>query len=220
MPFTSEQLARVRTIWDRIVSHPFLIQTRDGTIRPATFATWLRQDYLFVEAAIPFLAALIPKAPPKHVEPVTQSIAALYRELELFRDRADAADIDVTDVQPSFTNHAYIQFLLASACRESYAGAFTVLYTAEKAYYDSWMVVRRGLDRSSIWFPFVENWTGEAFAGYVQYLEGELNKLADGAGRAERTRRAALFETTAKYELAFWEMAATGEGWPGLDAEA
>ncbi|MDH3497471.1 MAG: hypothetical protein OER21_11975 [Gemmatimonadota bacterium] len=220
MPFTSEQLARVRTIWDRIVSHPFLIQTRDGTIRPATFATWLRQDYLFVEAAIPFLAALIPKAPPKHVEPLTQSIAALYRELELFRDRADAADIDVTDVQPSFTNHAYIQFLLASACRESYAGAFTVLYTAEKAYYDSWMVVRRGLDRSSIWFPFVENWTGEAFAGYVQYLEGELNKLADGAGRAERTRMAALFETTAKYELAFWEMAATGEGWPGLDAEA
>lgn len=217
MPFTSEQLARVRLLWDRILSHRFLIQTRDGTIRPATFATWLRQDYLFVEAAIPFLAALIPKAPPTHVEPLTQSIAALYRELELFRDRAEAADIDVTDVQPSFTNHAYIQFLLASACRESYAGAYTVLYTAEKAYYDSWMVVRRGLDRSSIWFPFVENWTGEAFAGYVQYLEGELNKLADGAGRAERARMAALFETTAKYELAFWEMAATGEGWPGLD---
>jgi hypothetical protein len=28
---------------------------------------------------------------------------------------------------------------------------------------------------------------------------------------------AELFELTAKYELAFWEMAATGAGWPCLE---
>ncbi len=30
---------------------------------------------------------------------------------------------------------------------------------------------------------------------------------------------AELFELTTKYELAFWEMAASGESWPGLPEE-
>jgi thiaminase len=219
MGFCADQLERIRPLWNRILSHRFLIETRDGTIARETFATWMRQDYLFVEAAIPFLAALIPKAPNDHVEPLTQSIGALYKELELFRERASVAGVDVTKVEPSFTNHAYIQFLLASAYTESYPCAYTVLYAAEKAYYDSWMVVRQGLDAASPWYPFVENWTGNAFAGYVTYLEGELDRMAMHGGVTERERMAELFEITAKYELAFWEMAATSEGWPGLRSE-
>lgn len=62
----------------------------------------------------------------------------------------------------------------------------------------------------------VENWAGEAFAGYVAFLEGRLDELAAQAGAAERSRMAALFELTVRYEVAFWEMAVTGEGWPGL----
>jgi thiaminase len=217
MSFCEEQLARVEPIWERMLGHRFLLETRDGIISGDTFATWMRQDYLFVESAIPFLAALIPKAPREHWEPLTQSIAALQKELELFRERAQAAGVDLGVVAPSFTNHAYIQFLTASAYSRSYEEAYTVLYVAEKAYYDSWMVVRRGIDTGSVWYPFVENWTSEAFAGYVDYLQVELDKLAEAAGVAERERMAELFELTAKYELAFWEMAATGEGWPSLE---
>jgi len=216
MGFCATQLERVQPTWDRILTHRFLTETRDGTIADETFATWMRQDYLFVEAAIPFLSILIPKAPQDHVEPLTQSIAALQKELELFRERAAVAGVDLESIEPSFVNHAYIQFLLASGYRESYAGAYTVLYTAEKAYYDSWRVVKEGIDPDSIWYPFVENWAGEAFAGYVTYLEGQLDRLADEAGATERAHMAELFELTAKYELAFWEMAATGGGWPGL----
>ncbi len=112
-----------------------------------------------------------------------------------------------------------MQFLLASAYSRSYAEAFTVLYVAEKAYYDSWLVVRAGIDKGSIWFPFVENWTSDAFRGWVDYLQAELDRLADAVGAAERERMSELFELTAKYELAFWEMAAGGEGWPGLTGE-
>jgi thiaminase/transcriptional activator TenA len=60
----------------------------------------------------------------------------------------------------------------------------------------------------------VENWAGDAFAEYVAYLERELDALAAVAGPAERERMAELFETTMRYEIAFWEMAANGDGWP------
>jgi thiaminase/transcriptional activator TenA len=198
-----------------MLAHRFLRDTRDGTISDERFAVWMRQDYLFVEAAIPFIAALLSRAPERHWEPLAGVIAALGKELKLFEERAQAVGVDLRDAPPAFANHAYIQFLMATAYRASYAEAYTVLYAAEKAYHDSWKAVKVGLARDSKWYPFVENWAGEAFAQYVTYLEGELDALAEQAGSEERTRMATYFELTTKYEIAFWEMAATGEEWPG-----
>jgi thiaminase/transcriptional activator TenA len=215
--FCHEQLDRLDPLWKTMLGHRFLIETRDGTIPNERFAVWMRQDYLFVEAAIPFIAALIPRAPRRHWEAHAGVIAALEKELGLFEERAKAVGVDLRGAPPSFTNHAYIQFLLATAHTASYAEAYTVLYAAEKAYHDSWKVVRAGISQDSKWYPFVENWAGEAFAQYVSYLEGELNALAEAAGAEERARMAELFELTVKYEIAFWEMAATGETWPAVE---
>ena len=217
MGFVREQLERLRPLRERMLSHPFLLQTRDGTIPFETFATWMRQDYLFVEAAVPFIALMVPKAPPAHWELHTNIMAMFHKELGLFRERAEAAGVDMSDLRPSFVNHAYIQFLIATASQRSYAEIYTVLYAAEKAYHDSWTVVRNGIDPASPWFPFVENWAGKAFAGYVAHLEAELDRLAEAAAPAERERMAELFETTLRYEIAFWDMAMSGDGWPGLD---
>ena len=215
MSFCHDQLTRLGPLWAAMLDHRFLRDTRDGTISDERFAVWMRQDYLFVEAAIPFIAALIPRAPRDHWAPLAGVITALEKELALFEERAEAVGVTLRGTPASFTNHAYIQFLLATAYRASYVEAYTVLYTAEKAYHDSWKVVQAGLATDSKWYPFVENWAGEAFAQYVAYLEAELDKLAEQAGATERERMAEYFELTTKYEIAFWEMAATGETWPG-----
>jgi thiaminase/transcriptional activator TenA len=214
MPFVAEQLARVRAEWQQMVEHPFLARTRDGTIPFETFATWIRQDYLFAKGAISFVSVLLAKAPEKHRPDHLGVLTMLQKELGLFREQAAAAGVEIGDVAPSFVNHAYIQFLLATAYRESYACGYTVFYVSEKAYHDSWRGVLCGIDRASPWFPFVENWGGVAFAGYVAHLETELNELAEHVGSAERARMAELFALTVKYEIAFWEMAWSGEGWP------
>jgi thiaminase (transcriptional activator TenA) len=116
--------------------------------------------------------------------------------------------------RPAFVTHAYMQFLTAAAA--SYAEAYTVLYAAERAYHDSWRVVRDGISADSKWFPFVENWAGEAFGQYVIYLGAELDELAAAASAEEREQMADLFELTTRYEIAFWEMAVAGETWPGI----
>lgn len=219
MSFTDRQLDRLRPLWDEMLSHPFLIRTRDGEIPRDVFATWMQQDYLFVEAAIPFMAALLPRGPTEHWEPLTGAIGALQKELLLFEERGAEVGVDLRGAPPSFICHAYIQFLMATAYQRSYAEAYTVLYAAEKAYHDSWKVVQKGLDPESPWYPFVENWAGDAFAQYVAYLEGELNELAEEVGDEERRRMEELFELTTRYEIAFWEMALTGGGWPGIAGE-
>jgi len=200
-----------------MLSHRFLVQTREGTISPRVFSVWMRQDYLFVEAAIPFIAALLAKAPKEHWEALSGIIPAFQKELKLFEERAAAVGVDLREGPVSFICHAYIQFLLNTAHQSSYTEGYTVLYAAERAYHDSWKVVKEGLSTESPWYPFVENWAGEDFGAYVAYLEGELDRLAAAAGEAERARMAELFELTTRYEIAFWEMAATGAEWPGID---
>jgi thiaminase len=217
MSFCAEKIDAVRPLWDRMLSHRFLTQTRDGAIPHQVFATWMRQDYLFVEAAIPFIAALLAKAPREHWEALSGIIPAFQKELRLFEERAAAVGVNLREGPVSFTCHAYIQFLLNTAYQCSYPEGYTVLYAAEKAYHDSWKVVKEGLSPESSWFPFVENWAGDDFAAYVTYLEGELDRMAEASGEAERARMTELFGLTTRYEIAFWEMAATGEGWPGID---
>jgi len=217
MSFCASSLERVKPLWDRMLAHPFLAQTRDGTIPDETFATWMQQDYLFVEAAIPFIAALIPRAPREHWTPHADVIAAFAKELELFEERAATVGVNLRGVPPAFVNHAYIQFLLATAANEAYEVGYTVLYAAEKSYHESWKVVKSGIDPGSKWFPFVENWAGEQFGAYVSYLEAELDGLAREAGEGLRKRMYDFFELTVKYEIAFWEMALGGAAWPGTE---
>lgn len=214
--FAARQLENVRPLWDRMLSHRFLLDTRDGRMDPETFAVWLRQDYLFVEAALPFVAGLLSRAPEEDRPALIRTLAALEKELALFEERAAALDVNLRGAPPSFTCHAYVQFLLATAERASYAEAFTVLYAAERAYHDSWRVVREGLQTDSPWFPLVDNWAGEAFADWVDHLEARVDELAEKAGSTERERMAELFRLTTLYEIAFWEMAATADSWPGL----
>lgn len=217
MSFIAEQDSRLAPLWQRIREHRFLTETRDGTLPAEVFAIWLRQDYLFVEAAIPFIAALIPRAPTEHWSALAGVVQALEKELQLFEERAARVGVNLRGAPPSFTCHAYIQFLMATAHTRSYAEAYTVLYAAERAYHDSWLVVRDGIDEDSPWLPFVENWAGDEFAGYVSYLGGELETLAAAAGPDERARMGELYRLTLLYEIAFWDMASSAEGWPGVD---
>ena len=55
MTWTAEQVDRLRGPWEAMLAHPFLRRTADGTLPDAVFANWMRQDYLFVRAAVPFL---------------------------------------------------------------------------------------------------------------------------------------------------------------------
>lgn len=215
--FTKTLLEDHEDLWGRMLHHPFLLQAREGTLENETFHTWLRQDYLFVEAAIPFVGALIAKAPSAQLRSALAPIPqALEDELELFRERASVLGVSVEDVEPGFVNHAYVQFLLAAGLRESFPAAFTVYWAAEKAYHESWKVVDPAIDAEHPWRPFVENWAGEEFAGLVEFLDGEVNRLADEAGEAQRARMEEMFVMTTRYEVAFWEMAYRGPQWPGM----
>jgi len=196
-----------RERWDRMLSHSFLTELRDGELDDETFHQWLRQDYEFVRAALPFVSVLKSKAPDEHLRGLTEAEMALHDELDLFRERAKSVGVSVDNVPRNLTTQSYIQHLIATGFREDYPTALTVYWAAEKAYHESWKVVEPGIPQGHPWHPFVHNWASEEFAEFVQFLESSLNSLAKKVSDDVIRSMKQQFRWTVRYEIAFWDMA-------------
>jgi len=218
--FGDRQVDRNRQLWDEMLGHSLLQKMRDGTIDDAQFVGWMRQDYLFVQSAIPFIASLIPRGPASHWQPLGRAIGALEREVRLFEDQARQLGVELKGAKPSRTVHAFNQFLLETAQRSSYEEAYAGLYAAHRATHESFKFVRSGLSPDSPVKPFVKNWAGREFGFYLGYLGRELDGLADAASPDTLIGMASTFERVVRHEIAFFDAVLTGESWPGDQASS
>ena len=213
MGFSADMLRKYESSWKKMLDHPFLREVADGSIPDDRFANWLRQDYVFVREAIPFVALMIPKAPLPHRKALAETIVGFHQELELFEKMAKEHGVDLVDVVPAPTNRGYIDFLLRTAALEPYELAFTALYAGEKAYLDSWQWVKDHQQERSRWQAFIDHWSSEAFRGWVEWIAAELDQLADKASPELRARMEERFVDGLRYEYRFWELAYRGESW-------
>ena len=76
MSLSAEQRQRLAPLWERMLVHQ-LLETRAGTIADDTFARWMRQDYVFVEQDVHFVAPLLARAPRRHRDALAEAIDAL-----------------------------------------------------------------------------------------------------------------------------------------------
>lgn len=215
MSLTESLIDSVENLWSEMLEHPFLLEMKDGTLGEEQFHHWLRQDYEFVKAALPFVSAIKPKAPDEHLRPLAEAEVALHDELDLFEERAQALGVDVEDVPRNLTTQSYIQHLIATAYREDYPVALAVYWAAEKAYHESWKVVEPGYGEDHRWYPFVQNWAADEFAEFVDFLGTSLEDVAEEASDEQIEQMHEQFRWTVRYEIAFWDMAygRSGEEW-------
>ncbi len=189
----------VGSAWQRIVTHPFVARTSDGSLPRETFDRWLTEDYFFVRSFQVYLAELSAIAPNDQARAVlADGIAALVPELALFEKAAAERGLDLT-AEPSLLNVGYSAYLL-STVREGWPVAIAVLYAVEKAYYDAWASVRDTTGPDTQYAGFIANWSSPEFAAYVE----QLAALVD---REDLTRAMQLgVDRVARFEIAFWDL--------------
>jgi thiaminase/transcriptional activator TenA len=190
-----------------MLSHHFIEQLSQNKLDDSIFDFWAMQDYIFVREAIRFFSVLMAKFPRKYQRPFQQTLAGLEHELDIFQDYASKRGIDLDKVQATPICHAYNSFLLASAYHEDVDANWVILYTAEKAYHEAWKKVRAGLKRGTPYESFIENWAGEPFRQYVEWLAVELDAMTEGYPESRLARLDEIFLLTVRYEFLFWEMA-------------
>jgi formylaminopyrimidine deformylase / aminopyrimidine aminohydrolase len=202
-------LARSTPLWQRLTAHPFVQQAGEGTLEAAAFERWLVEDHWFVAGFRRFLAGLIAMAPdPRAADVLAAGMAPLQAELDLFRREAAARGLDLA-AEPQPTTLGYTSYLQASLA-EGYPAAIAVLYGAEKAYYDAWAAVRSVARGASPYWAFIDNWSSDAFAGWV----AAIARLLDASAPAGPTAAMCVaFDRVVRFELRFWDAVHTGETW-------
>ena len=182
--------------WSSLSTHPFVVATADGTLPASSFGRWLVADHHFVVGFRRFLARLVELAPHERARDVlADGLGALQAELDLFRREAAERALDL-DAEPSLTTLGYTAYLLASPA-DGWPTAVTVLFGAEKAYFDAWSAVRATTDPSSPYWRFVDNWSSPAFGAWVDEVATLVDELAEPDHRT--------FARVVRFELAFWD---------------
>jgi len=209
MSTAEDLLHEHRQLWSVITNHPFVVTAGEGTLPAATFARWLVEDHVYVVEFRRFLATLAAAAPDEEArELLLGAQLPLQAELDLFRAEAASRGLDL-DVEPAPTTLGYASWLHAAAL-DGFAVGCTVLYAAEKAYYDAWAAVRERAEGASPYWSFIDNWSAPAFGAWVEEVAGVLDRVSP-YGPTPAQRRA--FGRCARFELRFWDAVHAGEGW-------
>jgi len=217
----SSQLRRAADpVWQAQHEHPFLRGIADGTLEPARFSFYVRQDYLFLVEYARLLALGAARSPDlatmTRFSELTTEI--LTTEMDLHRSFAaelgmSAAELEAEEAAP--TTQGYTDFLVRTAAQGDFAELAAALLPCMWGYAEIGQVLAaRGRSPDDRYARWVDMYASAEFGELAAWCRALVDRLGAGLAEGGRARLQSAFLTSSRYELAFWEMAWAGERWP------
>ena len=216
--FSTSLFERIESIYQRILSHPFLTGLTDGSLDEAAFRFYAIQDSLYLRDFSRGLSILAAKAPDDDTSVIFNESAknAILVERALhggFFAHWSLTPQQIHDTPMAPNNLLYTSYLIRVAYERPFhegLGAFL------PCFWIYWEVGKTLEERGSpepIYQQWIANYASEAFGTVVQQV---LN-LTDDIGRTltedEQERVAAHFVMAARFEYLFWDMGYRQQGW-------
>ena len=217
----SEQLrAAAADVWEAQHAHPFVRGIGDGTLPVERFAHYVRQDYVFLIEYARMLALGAARATDletmRRFADIAQAI--LGEEMELHRAFAREFGISEAELEaepPAQATQAYTDFLVRTAALGDLGELAAALLPCMWGYSDLGIhLFNQGLPDEERYARWITAYASQEFADLTKWTCDLLDRLSEGAPEAAQRRIEHAFITSARYELAFWEMAWAGEKWP------
>lgn len=205
-------------LWESCFEHPFVQAIGRGDLDDGKFRTFLVQDYLFLIDYARVLAYASAKAPGVAAQTWFARLldATLSTEMDLHRKACaewgiPAGELERAEALP--TTVAYTSFLLRTAATGDAGDVGAALLPCQWGYADIGLRLKeRGVPAEPRYAAWIESYADPGYVGLTDWLRGFVDGLPGDEAAYGRWRD--IFATTLRYELAFWDMAWTGEKWP------
>lgn len=217
MAFTNQLYLAARELWDAQLEHPFVRGLGDGSLDPAVFERWVRQDYLYLVEFSRVFAWAAARA--DRLESMSWYAAALHltlnTEMELHRAYAARFGISASDLEAERmwpTTRAYTDFLVRTAASGDLADLVAALLPCAWGYVhvaDRLAAGPEPADRR--YAEWIEQYSSTEFREASDWLKAEMNRLAEGATTVRKKRLEEIFLLSSHFEWKFWEMCWRGE---------
>jgi len=218
MSLTEELRHTYRDLWDKMVTHPFVVEMGAGTLPVEKFRAYFLQDYVFVRDLVSMTALGISKAPDfASASRLNQFLAGILNpENDLFVrafEKLGVSKEEYSSASASPTTQGFGDFMMRVGLEGDFEQIVTVLYVAEGTYLD-WgtRLSRQGtLPENPVYREWIEIHGPQVLGEFVGWMGNHLDKAVNGP---RRPRVEKVFLTALRYEYLFWEAAYSGERWP------
>lgn len=220
MAFTDELFAAAKPIWEAQLQHPFVKGIANGSLPEGVFERWVLQDYRYLVEFARVFAYGAAKA--DRLESMSWYAAmlnlTLNTEMALHREYAGRFALSSEDLEsePMWpTTRAYTDFLVRTAADGDLADLTAALLPCAWGYvYIGQKLAKAGFPEDQRYADWIRQYSSSEFAEAVEWLKGEMNRLAAGVSSEKQARLTELFVISSRYEWQFWEMCWRGEEWP------
>jgi len=220
MSFSEELRAGVVLLWERVVTHPFVIQLGDNALPQEIFDVYFAQDYLFLKDWAVLLSLATAKAP--DFDAARPLVGFLHLGLggeealfqRAFRERGFSRQ-DAANLKHLPTTFHYSGYLRKLAYEGSFIDLIVTILAVEWPYLEwAQRLATAGKRPGNYYYQtWIDLHTSEGMFEFVRWLR----QIVDQADltQADRFRLQDIFGNVLRYEFLFWEMAYKGERWPG-----
>jgi thiaminase/transcriptional activator TenA len=207
-------------VWQAQHDHPFVRGIGDGTLDPARFQHWLRQDYLYLIDYARLFAAAVLRAPDLATMTTCAELQHGILATEMHLHRAYAAEFGIRQDEleaetKAPTCQGYTDFLLRTATTGDLAELLAALLPCMWGYAEvGQRLAAVGTRDGNPYASWIAMYAGEEFEELADWCRELVDRAGAGLPDAANRRMEDAFLTSSRYELAFWEMAWTREHWP------
>jgi thiaminase/transcriptional activator TenA len=217
--FTEELWDAIGPIFEAILRHPFVTGLTDGRLTRDRFAFYVVQDAIYLRSFARALSSLAASAPDARATAMFNRHASDAIAVEQSLHEGFVGDLglhpeQVGTAEPSPSNQAYCDFLLASARgRPFHEGLAAVL-----PCYWIYQRVGKGLlpqgSPDPLYRRWIDTYGGEQFDAVVREVRELTDRVASELTEAQRLAMRSRFVLASRYEWMFWDSAYRLQRWP------
>jgi len=218
MPFSDDLRKANEDLWERMVTHPFVVELGEGTLPLEKFQRYFLQDYLFLRTLAKVVALAVVKAPSLEVaQPLSPFLnTVLNAENDLFFRAFQELGVPPEEYQNAPvlpTGLAMANFMLSTAYDGTFDDIVAALLVTEWTYYDWATRLTQAGKRPSqrMYQEWIDIHSARELGDFVAALKCHVDY---GIPDETWPRIREVFRTALRYEYLFWEMAYHGEEWP------
>ncbi|CAM3920652.1 thiaminase II [Mesobacillus thioparans] len=216
--FTQMIRQEASAIWEANLHHPFVQGIAKGTLPIENFRYYVLQDsyYLSHFARIQAIAASraeelsITAKMAAHAQGTYQAELSLH---EGFMGQLGVTKEELQSFRPAPTAYAYTSHLYRVAASGSLGEIIAALLPCYWIYYE----IGERMKHAAPGTPIYQEWIGAYGSDWFSELVNEqlslLDSISESASEKEKEKMKQHFLYSCHYELKFWEMASTLEGW-------
>ena len=218
----SERLREsVLPLWQRQLTHPFVVALGNGSLPRANFEFYIRQDALFLdELTKTFAYATTKTADHQEMEQFGRYLLnTLLVEADLhhrYGERFGLTPTEMATTQMAPTNYAYTRHLLSIASTGTLPELLTAILPCAWIYAE----VGRHLVGDTLPAPdhpytdWLTTYASPDFDAVEVWIRARLDAYATALNPEQEARLHNIFLISTRYEWLFWDMAWRLEEWP------